>query len=336
MEAMHEHGLLVIGAHPIGDGKSHRVAVDGDKGDARGRYPRPSGQYTLHLDGHPAGFLKNFRKGTYAGWKSSGFRLPPEDMAALRAEVAQREQERAAEREAAIQAAALRVQQQAATLRPTTSPTGYMRSKGIAPTIGALTDRGGITTYLPAIDIAGKQWTMQTIRRDGFKLFEEDSRKEGTFHIVGGDLDAVQRARLLILAEGYATAAIVAEAALQPIVAAFDAGNLLPVANALHGRFPDKPILIAGDDDRGVEMREGHNPGRDKATAAAIAVEGLAIFPQFAAGEVEADPKRFTDFNDLATASALGRNAVRSQILAGMELIGVGVDGSQRHRNVPD
>lgn len=321
MEAMHEHGLLVHRAHPIGDGSPHRVPVEGDKGDARGRYPRPSGQYALHLDGHPAGFLKNFRKGTYAPWKSSGFRLPPAEMAALRAEVALREQERAADRARAIEAAALRVQHQTATLRPATATTGYMKRKGIAPTIGALTDQGGVTTYLPAIDVAGKQWTMQTIRRDGFKLFEEDSRKEGTFHIVGGDLDALKRARWLLMAEGYATAAIVAEAALQPVVAAFDAGNLLPVAEALRGRFPDKPILIAGDDDRGVELREGHNPGRDKATAAALAVEGLAVFPEFAPGEVEADPKRFTDFNDLATASVLGRDAVAAQISAAIDLL---------------
>ena len=321
MEAMNEHGLLVIGAHPIGDGKSHRVPVDGDRGDARRRYPRPSGQYALHLDGHPAGFLKNFRKGTYAAWKSSGFRLPPEEMAALRAEVTQREQERAAERAQAIEAAALRVQEQAAMLRPATSATGYMRRKGIAPTIGALTDQGGVTTYLPAIDITGKQWTMQTIRRDGFKLFEEDSRKEGTFHIVGGDLSALAHTPRLVMVEGYATAAIVAEAASQPVVAAFDAGNLLPVAEALHARFPDKPILIAGDNDRGVELKEGHNPGRDKATAAAVAVEGLAVFPAFAPGEVEADPKRFTDFNDLATASLLGRDAVAAQIAAAIDLL---------------
>ncbi|WP_010188957.1 DUF5710 domain-containing protein [Sphingomonas sp. PAMC 26605] len=321
MEAMQEHGLLVTDAHPIADGKTHRVPVEGDHGDARGRYSRPSGQYALHLDGHPAGFLKNFRKGTYVAWKSRGFRLPPAEMLALRAEVAQREREHAADRLRAIEAAALRVQQQTATLRPATSVTGYMTLKGISPTIGALTDRGGITTYLPAIDIEGTQWTLQTIRRDGFKLFEEDSRKEGTFHIVGGDLEALERLPLLIMAEGYATAAIVAEAALQPIVAAFDAGNLLPVVQTLHSRFPDKPILIAGDDDRGVELKEGHNPGRDKATAAAAAVRGLAIFPEFAPGEVDRDPKGFTDFNDLATRSVLGHEAVKAQIWAGIKAL---------------
>ena len=34
-----------------------------------------------------------------------------------------------------------------------------------------------------------------------------------------------------------------------PAVAAFDSGNLLAVATALHDRFPDKRIMIVGDDD---------------------------------------------------------------------------------------
>jgi phage/plasmid primase-like uncharacterized protein len=178
-----------------------------------------------------------------------------------------------------------------------------------------------VSTFLPAIDAAGAVWTMQTIRRDGFKLFEPDSRKEGTFHVVGGGnapLVALEPFSALLVAEGYATAAIVAEAALQPVVAAFDAGNLLPVVLALRARFPDHPILLCGDDDRGVELREGYNPGREKATAAAAAVQGLAIFPAFASGEQESDYRRFTDFHDLATVSVLGRAAVVEQVSAGL------------------
>lgn len=320
-EAMAAHGLIVGGDHPIGDGKAHRVAVEGDHRDARGRYPRPSGRYQLHLDGHPAGYVKNYRKGTYASWKSTGFHLPPEQMAALRAEVAGRERERAAQRQHEIEVAATRVREGIAALIPPVRPTGYMIAKGITPTRGALTDRGGVSTFLPAIDAAGVVWTMQTIRRDGFKLFEPDSRKEGTFHVVGGGnapLAALEPLSALLVAEGYATAAIVAEAVLQPVVAAFDAGNLLPVVLALRARFPDHPILLCGDDDRGVELREGYNPGREKATAAAAAVQGLAIFPAFASGEQESDYRRFTDFHDLATVSILGRAAVAEQVSAGL------------------
>lgn len=85
---------------------------------------------------------------------------------------------------------------------------------------------------------------------------------------------------------------------------------------------------------------DGKNPGRTKAQEAAKSVEGKAIFPIFAPGEqaypagVEPiDPekarankltpeqqeainqmKRFTDFNDLATKSSLGREALDRQV----------------------
>jgi putative DNA primase/helicase len=76
-------------------------------------------------------------------------------------------------------------------------------------------------------------------------------------------------------------------------VAAFDSGNLLAVATALHERWPGKPIMITGDDDHRLE----HNPGRAKAVEAAAAVKGLAVFPQFDAQQRE---RGLTDFNDLA------------------------------------
>jgi len=77
----------------------------------------------------------------------------------------------------------------------------------------------------------------------------------------------------------------VAEALGHATVAAFDSGNLPAVAQALHAKFPDKPIVIAGDDDRQAELTQGINPGRKKALEAAKAVGGKAIFPIFAPGE---------------------------------------------------
>jgi hypothetical protein len=56
---------------------------------------------------------------------------------------------------------------------------------------------------------------------------------------------------------------------------------------------PDKAIVIAGDDDHRIE----NNPGREKALAAAEAVAGVAIFPNFSA---EQRSQGLTDFNDLA------------------------------------
>jgi phage/plasmid primase-like uncharacterized protein len=79
-----------------------------------------------------------------------------------------------------------------------------------------------------------------------------------------------------------------------PTLAAYDSGNLLSVATSIRERWPDKAIVIAGDDDHRIK----NNPGRDKARAAAEAVAGVAIFPNFTA---EQRAQGFTDFNDLGT-----------------------------------
>ena len=100
---------------------------------------------------------------------------------------------------------------------------------------------------------------------------------------------------VIAIAEGYATAVTVAKYGHVPAIAAFDAGNLLAVATALHERWPDKGIMIAGDDDHKLE----NNPGRVKAIEAAAAVNGVAIFPQLSAEQRE---QGMTDFNDLGRA----------------------------------
>ena len=53
--------------------------------------------------------------------------------------------------------------------------------------------------------------------------------------------------------------------------------------------------MIAGDDDHKLE----NNPGRVKAIEAAVAVNGVAIFPQLSAEQRE---QGMTDFNDLGRA----------------------------------
>ncbi|KXU38755.1 hypothetical protein AXE65_12065 [Ventosimonas gracilis] len=63
--------------------------------------------------------------------------------------------------------------------------------------------------------------------------------------------------------------------------------------------------MIAGDDDKLQESQNGRNPGREKATLAAKAVDGATVFPIFAPGEQQ--EKRLSDFNDLAQKSTLGK-----------------------------
>lgn len=101
---------------------------------------------------------------------------------------------------------------------------------------------------IPAYDENGKIWANQTIYPDGNKRFTAGGKKEGNFHVVGG-LEHLNSSDVIIIAEGYATAATLKEASNRPVVAAFDSGNLKTVAEKLHQKYPDKPIIIAGDDD---------------------------------------------------------------------------------------
>jgi putative DNA primase/helicase len=189
-----------------------------------------------------------------------------------------------------------------------------MQAKGIEPLPGVFTDGQGKKTYVPAVDVDGKQWSMQYIGEDGTKRFAKDSRKEGCFHVVGG-FDALARAPALVIGEGYATANTLSASLGFATVAAFDSGNLPLVAKALHEKYPDKPVVIAGDDDEHLAETQGVNPGRNKAQeAAAAATNGKVLLPIFAPGEMARHPKGFTDFNDLATKSALGADGIDRQV----------------------
>ncbi|WP_241754009.1 zincin-like metallopeptidase domain-containing protein [Xanthomonas translucens] len=281
-EAMRSAGLFTgsnaQGDHPIMDGKRHRVPVEGGKKGAL------DGFYVGHLDGHPAGRIINNKTGADITWKSKGYALSDQEKAKLQAEAAEKLAQRAAEQDKLQEATAQRVGRQMADLMPVEQPTPYLQAKGIEAHAGVFTDREGQKTYIPAFDVDGKQWTMQYIQEDGTKRFAKDSKKEGCFHPVGG-MDALAAAPALVISEGYATAAQVAGAVSHATVAAFDSGNLEAVAKALHAKYPDKPIIIAGDDDRHLVMTHGNNPGREKAEAAAQAVGGKAIFPIFAPTE---------------------------------------------------
>lgn len=268
-------------AHPVMDGLPHRVKTVGDKGAEK------SGFYVGHLDGNvPAGYMQNNRTGQKEKWCAKGYAISAEDRKEYAAQAAAAAARRRAETEARHEATAQRVTRQVSRLHPVApaQPTPYLASKGVQPYRGVLTDDAGKTTFVPAQDKTGKVWTMQYIGEEGAKRFAKDSRKEGCFHVVGG-MDALKRAPVIVISEGYATAATLAETVKHAVVAAFDSSNLQPVARAMRELFPDKPILIAGDDDRAVQMTHGFNPGREKAEAAAAAVGGKAMLPIFAPGE---------------------------------------------------
>jgi putative DNA primase/helicase len=160
---------------------------------------------------------------------------------------------------------------------------------------------------VPLRDAAGVLWNVQRIApakpsRGSDKFFAKGGRKSGLWHMCGDPTGAA----VLLMAEGYATAATVHEATGRPAVVAFDAGNLAHVAKALRIQYPNALLVICGDDDVATFEAKGHNPGREKAMAVAKAVQGLAVFP-------DQLPEGGSDFNDMYQhlGGAAGLEAVR-------------------------
>ncbi len=227
-EALLSIGAIVNGLHPIMDGKKHRIACDGDKAGEQ------AGFYVGHLDGHPAGYMKNNRTGLEMKWKSKGYVFSPEEKAKLQAEAAEKLQARAVEVERQHELTAQRIGEEMTKLIPVSSPTTYLTVKQIAVQAGIFTDSEGKKTYVPAHDANGKVWTMQYILEDGAKRFAKNSRKEECFHAIGG-MEGLSKAPAIVIAEGYSTACSLSEALGFSTVAAFDPG-IFPLLRKRSGR----------------------------------------------------------------------------------------------------
>ena len=117
----------------------------------------------------------------------------------------------------------------------------YLADKGVQAH-GVRQDEAG-RLLVPVQDADGRMWSVQKIGPNGFKQFQEFGQLEGG-HFTIGDL---QRPGPLLIAEGFATAATLDEMTDMPAIAAFIAGNLLPMAQTYRGLYPERDIYIAGD-----------------------------------------------------------------------------------------
>lgn len=174
---------------------------------------------------------------------------------------------------------------------------------------------GNGTLAVPMADESGKIHGLQIIRseRKVGKLEKEywpkGLAKQGRFHLIGSPRD------LVLIAEGYATAATLHEATQLPVAVAFDAGNLLPVAQVLKKRFRNVRIIICADDDY---LTPG-NPGVTAAETAALAVGGSVAVPKFPG---DRNGKKLTDFNDLMHFPEGGLHLVARQIEEAVSVAG--------------
>lgn len=141
----------------------------------------------------------------------------------------------------------------------------------------------------------------------------------GTFHLVGG----IPR-DILLVAEGYATAATLHEATGLPVAVVWSANNILPACQALKKKFKRARQLICADDDwlqkcggcgkytpvatencdHCGQPHGKQNAGCSNAEAAAVAIGGAWVAPVFNAPRPD-DKKGPTDFNDLHVIESL-------------------------------
>ena len=224
----------------------------------------------------------------------------------------------------------------------------YLARKGVGAYGVRFTPAGAVVIALT--DVAGVVYGLQFVRTAAQAAASNRPRKEfwpagmakrAHFHLIGVP------DRVVLVAEGYATAASLHQATGIPAVVAFDAGNIAPVCAALRKRYKTIKILICADDDSLAKCRkcehklsltdhpttcpscdqahERNNAGVLASSTAALEAGGAWIAPAFPdtvarwAKFVERDIK-LTDFNDLAAETTAA--AVRDQVLTRISALG--------------
>lgn len=290
--ALEKAGLDLGGNTPLMDGAIHRVPLIGGK---RGEL---DGAYCGFLDERPAGWAQNFSSGEKIKWMASGHALSKEDMEAQRAEIAQKQIERAEQRKLAHEEAAEMSRAAWDMGNEAHDDHPYLKAKGV-PAIGLHENWAGVL-HIPVHNVDGELRGLQTIDAEGQKRFAPGMEKSGNFHLLsepGKDLSQGE----ILLSEGYATGASLHMATGKPVAVAFDAGNLEPVARKLREKYPNAAITICADNDhqhtrRTPEGTELWNKGVAMAQDAAKAVGGKVVAPIF---NEEERARGLTDFNDL-------------------------------------
>jgi putative DNA primase/helicase len=311
---------LIVERLEVGTPRPVRCKVEGDR--------EKRGWYSLHELQAPGGDL--LIVGSYGVWRGNDNtaqkielrkrEISQEQRDALRKRLTEDKRRADAQRQREASRAAEFAAQAWSRLEPD-GDADYLAAKHVGAYGLRFTKNG--SAVLPLLDTAGRIHGLQflrttaqakTAKRPAKEFWPAGLIKKGHFHLIGSP------SWVLLVAEGYATAASLHMATGHPVAVAFDAGNLLPVAEALHKRYPRTKILICADDDA---FSEG-NPGVTSASAAAMAVRGSWVAPRFADEEARAElaakgTKR-TDFNDLHAVEGL--HLVRVQVEAKLSALG--------------
>ncbi|WP_160153953.1 toprim domain-containing protein [Microbulbifer sp. ALW1] len=284
LSALHASGYAPVDVQA--DGRWHRFKTNDDK------HKQTTGFYKVEPDYSWAIYGDWRRDPAHISWKPDADELSPEEARRNREEIRRhrREQlrlEQFRQSEAASVASTIWSAAQPLSAFP------YAQRKRIPVHGLRLTQsypkRDGSPTrraymLIPIFGFDGKIWSLQFIPAFGNKLFLPDGKKKGCYFPFG------PIGQTVIVAEGYATGATIRAATKLPVLAAFDAGNLLPVCRNIRKHYRSTKIIIAADND----WETKGNPGLNKARNAAMDVGAKIVYPTQSAlrpGE--------SDFNDL-------------------------------------
>lgn len=294
-QILQKHGIG--SAQPIiADGNLRRYQVEGDPKN------RKNGWYRLTIENDIAfAAFGSWKHGVNEGWCS---KKKSEITKADRAKIKARQEARAAEERERQQAAAKRAKKLWAKTTDISPSHPYLKLKGIKGT-GAK-QLGKLLVAPMYAD--GKIISLQFITDDGDKRFLRDGKVDGCYTSISSPGASRE---IIYICEGFATGASIHEATGFPVVVAYNAGNLKPVALKIREKYVAAKLIIAADNDQWTKRQNGiaWNPGIEYGQLAADSCGGELVWPHFAAN----DPRRPTDFNDMHRLAGL--EALRDSLI---------------------
>lgn len=259
--------------HIEADGQIHRFKTERDKRGQR------SGWYVLYLDRVPAGAFGDWKTGLTESWsKVDRNRLTASQQAEIQRHLREQRAESVRQRQELQCAAAEKVRKLWEWAKPADPMHPYLQAKQVPP---MQLRQHGDALLVPLTD-GHRMVNLQRIFPDGAKRFYPGGRVSGCWSPVEGEKGPIY------ICEGWATGATINKLTGHLVVCAMNAGNLNHVAKVMRERYPDRYLVIAGDNDR---FTDG-NPGKAAAIDAARAVGGEWKIPDFPEGE------KGTDYND--------------------------------------
>lgn len=188
----------------------------------------------------------------------------------------------------------------------------YLKRKGLSEGIIPGIKHAKHHIAVAIIDTHNTFLGLQRIFNDGQKRFTKGLSKKGHFALIGCP-SLPEKISTIHVCEGVATAASIHRAIGEPVFAALDAFNLLPVCKSLKRHYPKTQIIIWADNDwqkADIKTKFGRvlgNTGLIQANRTAFKLRGtLVCTPDFSTFDSELI-KEATDFNDLHRLDGLNR-----------------------------